>query len=114
MPKFNVTMFTTIYKTVTVDAETAEEAGAKVYADNPIDLSCLPDGVTVDEDWVNIEPDGGNATARIVTVDWDVDDELERPDLPDTVEIPGDVPEDDIADWLSDKFGYCVNEFFIN
>lgn len=109
MPKFNVTMSATIYKTVTVEAETAEEAGAKVYADNPIDLSCLPDDVTIDEDWVNIEP-----TARIVTVDWDVDDEADLANLPATVEIPGKVPDDKVADWLSDKYGFCVNGFTIN
>ena len=60
-------------------------------------------------------------------IDWDTDGE-DIPDLPDEVEIPVDdiidprdieeddinvnMYEDDISDWLSDRYGWCVNTFF--
>ena len=43
---------------------------------------------------------------------WDTDGEdPEELDLPTEVEVPGDVDEDGIADWLSDEYGYCVYHY---
>jgi hypothetical protein len=59
----------------------------------------------------------GVARVRIVTdIDWDVDqddfdDEAALLKLPTRVSIPWNVFDDDIADWLSDEYGYCVNGF---
>jgi len=47
-----------------------------------------------------------------VSVDWDTDDQ--DIDLPEIVEIPFNIPEEEIADWLSDKYGWCVNCFVVN
>ena len=44
-----------------------------------------------------------------VKVDWDVDDKNDLKYLPKTVEIPGNVHDDDVADWLTDEYGFCVN-----
>lgn len=48
-----------------------------------------------------------------VEVEWDVDDD-DNPDLPEGVYVPCDVEEEDIADWLSDEYGYCVLSFDID
>jgi len=40
-------------------------------------------------------------------VDWDTDEEGIQ--LPEIVDVPDDVELDDVADWLSDKYGWCVN-----
>lgn len=59
----------------------------------------------------------GVARVRTVTdIDWDVDqddfdDEAALSELPTRVSIPWNVFDDDIADWLSDEYGYCVNGF---
>ena len=65
---------------------------------------------------------------RAINIEWDVADEdmtQEEMDeiletLPTEVEIPNylaeeyeDGYEDDISDWLSDEFGFCVCEFEI-
>ena len=44
-------------------------------------------------------------------IDWDVD--VESVNLPDRVEIPFNVSFDDIADMLSDEYGFCVLGFNI-
>lgn len=40
-------------------------------------------------------------------VNWDTDGEVI--DLPPMVDVPGDVEPDEAADWITDKFGWCVS-----
>ena len=55
---------------------------------------------------------------REVYVEWDVSDsEFEYfvcEDIPRKVYVPMSVAEEDIADWLSDKYGYCVKSYTID
>ena len=49
---------------------------------------------------------------RLVEVEWDTSDGDWNPlpgelDLPEIVIVPGDIDEDDISDYLSDRWGYC-------
>jgi hypothetical protein len=49
---------------------------------------------------------------RLVEVKWDTSDGDWNPlpgelDLPEIVTVPGDIDEDDISDYLSDRWGYC-------
>ena len=46
---------------------------------------------------------------------WDIDfeDTLYDLDLPTRVVLPDDIDDDDIADLLSDDYGYCVETFCI-
>lgn len=52
-----------------------------------------------------------------IRVKWDVSDsEFETfvdSNIPCRIEVPAYIEEDDIADYLSDKYGYCVESFFI-
>ena len=48
----------------------------------------------------------------VSNIDWDVDYAEELNDLPTTCVIDA-IDEDDIADALSDKYGFCVNGFSI-
>jgi hypothetical protein len=41
-----------------------------------------------------------------VRVTWETDGE--SPDLPEEVEIPGDIEEEGISDFLSDSYGWLV------
>lgn len=44
-------------------------------------------------------------------IDWDTEnDDL---DLPNEVEIPNEIDEEMIADYLSDTYGFCINSFNI-
>lgn len=54
-------------------------------------------------------------------ISWDVDLEegeslheiLEALQLPTEADVPDDVNRDDIADWLSDKYGFLVYGFLV-
>lgn len=62
--------------------------------------------------------DGEAEEEREVSVEWDVSDsEFENfmdEGVPRKVYVPMSVAEEDIADWLSDKYGYCVESFTID
>lgn len=45
-------------------------------------------------------------------IDWDIDNN--KVDLPSMVKIPKGINEEDVADYLSDEFGWCVNSFSIS
>jgi hypothetical protein len=50
----------------------------------------------------------------ITDIDWDTDGESkEELGLPDVVVVTDDMDEDEIADMLSDDYGFCVNSFSI-
>ena len=50
---------------------------------------------------------------RIVRVNWDTDGEsIDECGLPENVSIPSYIPEYDVADYLSDTYGFCVNSWY--
>ena len=49
---------------------------------------------------------------KAINIQWDTDDQVV--DLPTEVEIPEGYSEDDVADYLSDEYGYCVFNFDID
>lgn len=50
---------------------------------------------------------------KVTNIDWDVDEIEDLKDLPTTCIIDAE-DEDDIADALSDEYGFCVNGFSID
>lgn len=51
---------------------------------------------------------------RAIDIIWDIDDDeniIDELALPSEVEIPNGINEDDVADYLSDTYGFCVFEF---
>ena len=49
---------------------------------------------------------------RTVKVDWDDDQEIYgESGLPTEVQVPADLDDEDVADWLSEKYGFCVNSW---
>lgn len=51
---------------------------------------------------------------KVYNIDWDADDDIKE-ELPNEMEIPEQeaIYLDNIADYLSDQTGFCVNSFSI-
>ena len=49
---------------------------------------------------------------KAINIKWDTDDQVV--DLPTEVEIPEGYSEDEVVDYLSDEYGFCVFNFDIN
>lgn len=47
----------------------------------------------------------------VVNIAWSVDETEDLEELPVQVEVPDEVNEEDIADWLSDQYGYLIESF---
>lgn len=47
---------------------------------------------------------------KIIDIKWDTDGEP-VPGLPEEVDIPDDIHESEVADYLSDEYGFCVESF---
>ena len=69
-----------------------------------------------DGSWSCKGEDDEEEDAREVYVKWDVSDsEFETfadEGVPHRVWVPISVDEEDISDWLSDKYGYCVESWY--
>lgn len=48
---------------------------------------------------------------KATDIEWDLDDDCEDVELPSEVDVPYDVYDDDVDDWLSDVYGFCVKDF---
>ena len=56
--------------------------------------------------------DKNNNDKIIYDINWDTDGE-KIDNLPNSIIIPHAVDDDDIADYLSDRFGFCIFDFKI-
>lgn len=57
--------------------------------------------------------DTANLSDRLVKVDWDTDGESpEELGLPDEVSVPWYVPDEGVADYCTDIYGFCVNSWY--
>lgn len=94
----------------------------KTYVDVQVDAMDESEAKKIAQDFglwdedqllLNCEPSGEPemVKTRKVEVEWDVDDEDELDDLPEVVNVPEDICEDDVVDWLSGNYGYCVSDW---
>lgn len=49
----------------------------------------------------------------ITDIVWDYNEDDTSHNLPTEVSVDADMDPNDVADWLSDTYGYCVCEFVI-
>ena len=63
------------------------------------------------ENWDMVEYPA--VTVRTIGVEWDTDGmDEEELDLPSEVEIPGELDDEDVTDWLSDHYGFCLKSWY--
>lgn len=50
-----------------------------------------------------------------VKVIWDLEDGFDNEVnyLPSIVDVPNDIDDEDIADWLSDNYDFCVESWYL-
>ena len=53
---------------------------------------------------------------KAINIKWDLEDDvvdynIDDCDIPTMVDIPNDIKEEDVADYLSDEYGFCVESF---
>ena len=116
--------FTSEVYPVTSEQEAGEQASALIA--DMIETMYVEDDIDPTATW-NLEGDGWFYRVRVeehelpetttlksyaINIEWDTDGE-EIETLPTRVEIPFNISDDDIADLLSDEYGFCVFGFDI-
>lgn len=48
---------------------------------------------------------------KAIEINWSIDEDDEDVNLPSEVDIPWNVYDDDVADWLSDEYEFCVEDY---
>lgn len=74
--------------------------------------SYLEDSLEIDEEGQILTIPCSRSAENIVW-DYDEGEEGSFSELPGRVEIPDEIADDDIADYISDKYGWCVVSFDI-
>ena len=85
-----------------IEAENADEAVIQFATNMDTDMNLYFKAIPVKE----CEP-----LMRITDIEWDLDDGESDYALPKTVTLDKFIEEDEIADYLSDEYGYCVRNF---
>ena len=63
---------------------------------------------SVDDDKINMKTE---KTKLVTDIKWDTDGEIV--DLPKSIEVPSYLQDDEIADYLSDKYGWCIFSLYV-
>lgn len=95
---------------VEVEAENVDKAKKMAESSENWDMREIEENLALQEGETEVVDEYPSVTPRTVLVEWDTDGtEL---DLPNEVEIPGDLDDEDVVDWLSECFelgvkGWC-------
>lgn len=97
--KYIVRVYLSSFYDIEVEAESSENWDMVEIANN----LALQEGET------QAVEDYPLANVKVIGVDWDTDGmDEEELDLPNEVEVPSDIDDDQVSDWLSDIYGFCV------
>ncbi len=99
-------MLALVYSTWPNNKKDASEVRRKVFQRYPQLRTEFMDGKYETR---NAESFGAEDMITITGIDWETDGE--DVDLPTTMEVPADLENDEIADYLSDQIGWLVNGF---
>lgn len=87
------------------DIETSDQWGTDEQFYELLDITAK---IKIWGDSETLEDKHESPIRQVYNIEWAVDDEKDMSFLPEKVFIPGDVEEDDIADYLSDRYGFLV------
>ena len=94
---------------VEVEAENADEAKKMAGSSENWDMNEIEENLALQEGETEVIDEYPSDTTRTVCVEWDTDGmDEEELDLPNEVEVPSDIDDDQVSDWLSDIYGFCV------
>ena len=98
---------------VEVEAENADEAKKMAGSSENWDMNEIENYIILQEGETQAVEDYPLNNVKVIGVDWDTDGmDEEELDLPNEVEVPSDIDEDQVSDWLSDIYGFCVKGWY--
>ena len=104
--KYTIRVYLSSFYDVEVEAENVDKAKKMAESSENWDMNEIEENLALQEGETEVIDEYPSDTTRTVCVEWD-NDGMEL-DLPNEVEIPGDLDDEDVVDWLSECFNIGV------
>ena len=111
--KYIVRVYLSSFYDVEVEAENINDARQAAESSENWDMVEIANNLALQEGETQAVEDYPLANVKVIGVDWDTDGmDEEELDLPNEVEVPSDIDDDQVSDWLSDIYGFCVKGWY--
>ena len=111
--KYIVRVYLSSFYDVEVEAENINDARQVAESSENWDMVEIANNLALQEGETQAVEDYPLANVKVISVDWDTDGmDEEELDLPNEVEIPIGIDDDQVSDWLSDIYGFCVKGWY--
>lgn len=111
--KYIIRVYLSSFYDVEVEADNLQDAKQQAESSENWDMVEIGQNLSLQEGESQTIDEYPSIVMRTVGVEWDTDGmDPEELDLPVAVEIPGELDDEDVADYLSDHYGYCVKGWY--
>lgn len=111
--KYIIRVYLSSFYDVEVEAENLQDAKQMAESSENWDMVEIANNLALQEGESQTIDEYPSITVRTVSVEWDTDGmDEEELDLPSEVEIPGELDDEDVTDWLSDNYGFCIKSWY--
>ena len=100
--KYVIRVYLSSFYDVEVKAENADKAKKMAESSENWDMNEIEENLALQEGETEM-------VARTVSVKWDTDGmDEEELDLPNEVNVPSILDDEEVADWLTEAYGFCI------
>lgn len=111
--KYVIRVYLSSFYDVEVEAENPQDAKQQAESSENWDMVEIGQNLSLQEGESQTIDEYPSIVMRTVGVEWDTDGmDPEELDLPSEVEIPAELDDEDVTDYLSDHYGYCVKGWY--
>lgn len=111
--KYIIRVYLSSFYDVEVEAENQQDAKQMAESSENWDMVEIANNLALQEGETQAIDEYPSITVKTISVEWDTDGmDEEELDLPSEVEVPSDIDEDQVSDWLSDLYGFCVKGWY--
>jgi hypothetical protein len=111
--KYIIRVYLSSFYDVDVEADNLQDAKQQAESSENWDMVEIANNLSLQEGETQAVDEYPSVTVRTIGVEWDTDGmDEEELDLPSEVEIPGELDDEDVANWLSDHYGFCLKSWY--
>ena len=111
--KYVIRVYLSSFYDVEVEAENVDKAKKMAESSENWDMNEIEENLALQEGETEVFDEYPSDTTRTVSVKWDTDGmDEEELDLPNEVNVPGGLDDEDVADWLTEAYGFCIKGWY--
>ena len=111
--KYIIRVYLSSFYDVEVEAENPQDAKQMAESSENWDMVEIGNNLVLQDGDPQVLDEYPSVTMKTVGVEWDTDGmDEEELDLPSEVEVPSEIDDEDVADYLSDTYGFCVKGWY--